>query len=259
MIKNLSKGQVGLFLLVIMGVVVALVMSVASRSLSDTVLSRQEQESSAAFSVAETGIETALNAIKNPVNGQLSGPLTGLADFVSGDYAVTPSTAYGLYVKEGEIAHLDLTSYVPSLTIAWTKKSDETENVATCSEGSGLSPAALEVSAIGETSVSRTYYNSAGCTLVSNGFLSSSDGGSEYLSVVNPYTVPVGTTSIRIKPVYGGATISVSGEGLLTQLYLIQSGATGGDARKEIEVKRGLETSPSVFDYAVFSTGNVVK
>ena len=257
--RNLLNGQIGLILLVIIGVMVALVMSVASRSLSDTVLSRQEQESSAAFSVAETGIETALRAIKDPVNGQLSGPLTGLSGFVSGDYAVNSTASYGLYVKEGEIAHLDLSSYVPSLTIAWTKKSDQTENVASCSEGSGLAPSALEVSTIGASGVSRTYYNPAGCNLVGNGFLSSTDGGSEYLSVVNSFAVPAGTTSIRVKPIYSGATISVSGVGLSTQLYLIQSGATGGDARKEIEVKRGLDTPASVFDFSVFAAGYVVK
>lgn len=257
--KYVRSGQVGLLLLVIMGVVVALVMSVASRSLSDTVLSRQERESSAAFSVAETGIEKAMNEIKTQGGEAVGGPLTGLSDFVSGEYEIAPTTAYGLFVKEGETAHLDLSTYVPTLTIAWTRKSDIVENITTCTEGSQSSPAALEISAFAGDVVTRSYYNPYSCSPGANGFSSSSDGGSEYRSMIASYAVPAGTTVIRIKPIYAGATISVSGDGLSDQLYLIQSSATGGDAKKAIEVKRGLDAPPSIFDFAVFTAGTIVK
>jgi hypothetical protein len=265
--KNTRSGQVGLLLLVIMGVVIALVMSVASRSLSDTVLSRQERESSAAFSVAETGIEKAMNEIKAVGGTQLggtpiTGSLTGLSNLVSGGYSVEASTNYGLFVKEGETAHLDLSTYVPTLTIAWTRKADPVENIATCTEGSGNAPAAIEISAFAGDTVTRSYYNPAGsgCNLSSNGFASSSDGGSTYRSMVTgDYSVPVGTTALRIKPLYTGATISVSGSNLEEQLYLIESQAQGGDAKKEIEVKRGLDAPPSIFDFAVFTAGTIVK
>lgn len=257
--RSVRKGQVGLLLLVIMGVVVALVMSVASRSLSDTVLSRQERESSAAFAVAETGIEKAMNEIKTQGSQTSGGTLTGLADFVSGAYSVSPTTSYGLFVKEGETAHLDLSTYVSTLTIAWTRKADAVENITTCTEGSQNAPAALEVSAYVGDVVSRAYYNPASCSPGANGFATSSDGGSEYRSMVASFAVPVGTTVIRIKPIYAGATVSVSGAGLNDQLYLIQSSATGGDAKKAIEVKRGLDSPPSIFDFAVFTAGTIVK
>jgi hypothetical protein len=73
------------------------------------------------------------------------------------------------------------------------------------------------------------------------------------------YAVPVGTNVVRIKPIYAGATLTVSGTGLKDQLYLIQSSATGGDAKKAIEVKRGLDAPPSIFDFAVFTAGTVAK
>jgi hypothetical protein len=260
--KNLSmrSGQIGLLLLVIMGVVVALVMSVASRSLSDTVLSRQERESSAAFSVAETGIEKAMSEIRSQSGEPISGQLTGLTDFVSGEYAVTSTSSYGLFVKEGESAHLDLSTYVPTLTISWTRKADSTENITTCTEGSQTAPAAIEISAYTATSVIREYRNPASCNPGSNGFLTNTiDGGTEYRSRVAAYAVPAGTTSLRIKPIYSGATISVTGNGLTDQLYLIQSQAQGGDAKKEIEVKRGLDAPPSIFDFAVFTAGTIIK
>lgn len=261
------KGQIGLLLLVIMGIVIALVMSVASRSLSDTVLSRQERESSAAFSVAETGVENAMNALRNSTNQQIGGTLSALPDlnsgvsFVTGNYKVQNLTTYSLFVREGETAHLDTTGFVGNLTISWTRKSDPTENIATvpCQEGSGLSPAAIEVSTIKASGVSRSYFNPSECDPGDNGFANSAiDGGEFYRSLVT-FPVTNGTTVVRIKPIYAGATISVTGDGLKTQLHLINSRAVGGDAQKEIEVKRGLDAPASIFDYTIFSAGTIIK
>lgn len=252
-------GQIGLILLVIMGVVVALVMSVASRSLSDTVLSRQERESSAAFAVAETGIETAMNALRDPGILTVGGPLSDLSGLVTGSY-LGNLTTYSLYVKEGETAHLDLSTYAPTLNISWTKKNDGSEDLACGTEGSGGAAAAIEITAIqgAANTVQRSYYNASNCNLFPNGFTISQDGGANYRSMINPfYSVPPNTTVVRIKPLYAGATIAVAG--LSNQMYLIQSEATGGDAQKEIEVKRGLNAPASIFDFAVFSAGTIVK
>ena len=260
--KPIYRGQIGLVLLVIMGVVVALVMSVASRSLSDTVLSRQERESSAAFAVAETGVENALSSLRQGSVMQGAASLSDTSGLVSGEYEVFPTSNYALYVHEGETAHLDLSSFAGStLDIYWTKKTDTSENLGCVGEGSGNAPAGLEITAIsaGSGTVERSYYNAYNCSLVGTGFLASYDGGASYRSSVTSYPVPANTAAIRVKPVYAGATVLVSGAGLSTQLYLIQSSASGGDAQKEIEVKRGLEAPPSVFDFAVFSAGTIVK
>lgn len=249
-----------MLLLVIMAVVIALVMSIASRSLSDTVLSRQDRESSAAFSVAETGIENAMNALKNaggaPVAPEI---LSALSGTVTGNYAVTNSTSYGLYVPEGETAHLDTSTFAPgTLTISWTKKTNTSENVGVCTPASGGAPAAIEISAIKSTTANRSYFNPFSCSPFGNGFTDSLDGGATYRSKIT-FSVAVGTTMVRIKPIYSGATISVTGSGLSTQLYLIQSKAKGGDAQKEIEVRRGLDAPASIFDFAVFTPSTIVK
>lgn len=253
----------GLVLLILMGVVVALVMSVASRSLSDTALSRQERESSAAFSLAESGVESAMNALRDNQGSQIVGDLTGLSGFVSGQFNAEPTSAYSLFVREGETASLDLTGYNTAnpLVISWTKTADTSENVACSGEGSGLSPAAIELAAVvSSTSTQKLkYYNPYNCNAVSaSGFGVSLAGDGGYRSKIS-YSVPTSSTEIRIKPIYSGATIAVSGAGLTSQLYLIQSKAAGGDAQKEIEVKRGLDAPPSLFDFAVYSAGTVVK
>jgi hypothetical protein len=255
--KQVLRGQIGLLLLVIMGVVVALVMSVASRSLSDTVLSRQERESSAAFAVAETGIETAMNAIRDPLSANLSGSLSDISGFATGNYQ-TNLTTYDLFVKELESAHLDTSGAAGSLTIYWTKKGDTSENVACSGGGTGGAPSAIEVSAIRSTGVVRSYYNPNGCDPEANGFDTTTavDGGAIYKSKID-YTIPAGTVMVRIKPIYNGATIAVSG--LANQMYLIQSEVSGGDAQKEIEVRRGLNSPPAIFDFAVFAKGTIVK
>lgn len=248
-------------LLIVMGVVIALAMSLASRSLSDTVLSRQELESSTAFRLAESGVESALNSLRTGDVPAGSQPLS--SGIYAGSFGVETLESYGLYIKEGEQAYLDLTGFSGQLTIRWTKKSDtNTESIPCTDEGSGNAPAAIEVIAhrAGASQVRYNYYNpySPGCDLGGNNFDDSVSGGSEYLSQVS-YTPSGGTTALKIRPLYANATITVSGSNLATQLYQIESQAEGGDAQKEIEVKRGLDAPPSVFDFALFSGSTIVK
>ena len=224
-------------------------MSVASRSLSDTVLSRQERESSAAFAVAETGVERALNILRT-TPGSVNDTKFDVGGFVEGNYRVDSMTSYNLYVKELDVAQLDVAGFTGNLEISWTKDSPS-ENLP-CGEGSGHL-AAIEVVAISSTAVSRSYYNPYNCSPGSNNFAESNDGGAEYRSTIS-YNVS-GFTAVRIKPIYSGATISVAGSSLPTQLYLIKSRAVGGDAQKEIEVTRGLNAPPAIFDFALMAGG----
>lgn len=256
--KNRS-GQVGLLLLVVLGLVISVVLSIAARSLSDVILTRQERENSAAFAVAEKGVEAALLAIRN---GELPGTAVGIADstgLVSGEYQALEINSFDLYVKAGEQAEINLSGYgSPTVSVNWTKKSDPSENVGCGGEGAGNSSASLELIAVRSGSrVARSYYNAYGCSL-GNNFSGSSSGSGEYLSRVS-YTLPSGTELLRLRPLYTGATISVGGAGLTTQMYLVQSSATGGDAQKEIEVKRTRDSAGSVFDYALFSGESIVK
>ena len=257
--KN-HQGQIGLILLLVMGVVIAVALSLASRSLSDTVLSRQELESSTAFRLAESGVEAAMNQLRQDPSQTVAG--NGSAGIYTSDYAVQKLNSYGLYVKEGENAYLDLTGFNANnnLSITWSKKNDNSENLTCQGEGSGNAPAAVEVMShqAGSDTVKFSYHNAFGCDITANGFAGSSGGGSDYVSTVS-YDVPNGTTSLRIRPLYAPATVTVAGSGLTTQLYLIQAQAEGGDAKKEIEVKRGLDAPPSIFDFALFSGSTIVK
>ncbi len=247
-------------LLVIMALVVGIALSLTARSLSDIVLSRQETESSKAFRLAESGVEQALNELRQgSVPDNIALPGDGI---FTGQVAVGEETSFGLKVKEGEMAHLNVAGYTGNLEIMWTKTSDTSENPAGCSPTSGGVAAAIEV--IAYTSLgtaSYAYYNpyNPSCSLA-NGFTASTAGSSGLRSRVATYSVPANATMVRIRPVYNEAMVRVTGSASLqTQLYLIQSKATGGDVKKEIEVKRGLDAPGSVFDYALFSGGAIEK
>lgn len=258
--KNLS-GQVGLLLLVVLGLVISVVLSIAARSLSDVVLSRQERENNAAFSIAESGIEAALLAISEggtlPEGSLAIGDSIGL---VSGQYRIGQINSFDLFIKAGEAAEIDLSGYVgPSVTLRWTKSADSSENVGCTGEGANNAPAALEVIAVkSDQSVERDYYNAYNCAL-GNGFADSLIGSDGFRSSV-VYTLPSGTSLLRLKPLYTGATLQVTGNSsLTTQMYLVESEAAGGDADKEIQVTRSRDAAGSIFDYALFSGESIIK
>jgi Tfp pilus assembly protein PilX len=254
------SGQVGLILMIVLGLLIVLIMSLASRSLSDTVSSRQEKEQSSAFVTAESGIEEALRLIRS---GQVPSGVPNISDstgLFTGSYRVDPQSTLEIFVREGEVAHIDLTGFVmPSLQVLWTKSGVSSENPNCASQGSGNAPAALEVAVSGANNVlSRAYYNSSGCSLPANGFASASAGSGGFVSSVN-VSIPVSSSYLRLRPIYSGATIRVVGSGLALQQYVIQSEASGGDSQKEIEVRRTLDYPASVFDFALFSGTTLVK
>lgn len=255
-------GQIGLMLLVVMGMAVAIVLSVASRAFTDTTLSRQERENSASFAIAESGIERALNELSR---GTVSGTPTSIADsanFISGAYLVKSQQSFELFLKEGETLHLDFSGSPTSVSVSWTKQSEDPGG--TCQDESGRSPASLEITRVNGSNVAtRAYYNSNRC----QGDL----GPINHFAQASAGTTPFGSTQtialaganryMRIKPLYNNATlaVTVTGGAARAQLYTIESQAAGGDARSDIEVKRTLAAPGSVFDFAIFSATTIIK
>ena len=251
------SGQIGLMLLVVMGVVVSLVLSVAARSFTDVTLSRREKESNAAFSIAETGVEEALLALGQGNTGA-SGSFSDVTNTIVGNYDVNVTSSYDLYLNEGESAQIDLSGTPSNIALHWVKPG---EKPGTCAEGSGSAPAAVEVSLIdGSNKVTRWYYNAYGCDLSSSNKFANSFVGTlgDFTSKIL-VTLSGGEKYLRVKPIYNGATINVTGTGLTSQLYVIQAKAQGQEARTDIEVKRSLEAPGSVFDYALFSGTTIIK
>ena len=256
--KKHPSGQVGLLLLVVMGIVISIVLSVAARSLSDIALSRQERENSSSFALAETGVEEALRQLSENPETAAGGNLAGISEFVSGSYTVGALPSYDLYVKEGETAEIDLTGSPSNVVVSWVKEGESPPGP--CTEGSGLAPASLEITLVdASNTATRAYYNADGCNLAgTNGFAAASAGSGGYSSSVS-IANPSNYEYMRIKPLYNGTTVNVTGDSLVSQLYLIQSKASGGDVRTDIEAKRSLSAAGSIFDYALFSETTIIK
>lgn len=265
MSNNFKSGQIGLLLLIIMGLVIGLVLSIASRSLTDTVLSRQEKENVAAFSLAESGVETALLKLTQGTT-ELDWTLlppdsTGV---FNANYAISASNSFEMYLKEGESVEVDLTLFPGAvLDILWTKSGKVFEEPAcTGVEGSGNSPAALGITVVTSSdTVRRGYfnpYNSISCGLDTNGFSGASAGSNGFRSATSVNKV-AGDKVARFVPIYNGATLRVSGTGLTEAMFKVSSVAVGGDVQKEIEVKRSRDAAGSIFDYALFSGSTIVK
>lgn len=254
-----ESGQIGLLMLVVMGVLVTLSLSVATRSLSDVVTSRQDREDSAVFNVAEQGIERGLYDVYTgtPPSGPQS--ISDSQGFAQGSYEVLQSNSYVITVGEGEVAEVDLLGWNGGdFDIRWVKRGTG-EEVACGNASSGNAPAAIEVIILRTSNnLQHLYYNSYGCNLTSsNSFQVASNTDPNYLSRQTLNGLGDNIVSIRIRPIYNAATISVTGGtfAIPAQQYIVQSKATGGDAQTNIEAKRSNSYAPSIFDFAVFSYG----
>lgn len=259
--KGYLQGQVGLMLLVVMGLVVGLVLSIASRSLSDTVMTRQEKENTAAFSLAESGVEEALRALSE---GSSSFEWTSIADstgLFEGSYSANALSSFEMGVKEGEAVEVEISTLGNGvvLNIDWTKNGSVLEDVScTGVQGSGLNPAALAVTVIqGGGVVRRGYYNPYNCVVAGNGFAGANAASAPYVSN-QTVTKQAGDLLVRVTPVYNTATIRISGTGLTEAMFQVASVASGGDAQKEIEVKRSRDAAGAIFDYALFSGSTIL-
>ena len=258
-----NRGQVGLLIVIVVGVLVALIMSVASGVLNDVVLSRQAKEGGTALHVAEQGVEEALNLIRQNANLGEGSAYHGNVSFnnFSGVYSVKQEAGLGIYVKEGDVVEVDLSDYAnDDLTIEWVKKNKEDEDVVCSGEGSGQAPAALEIiKMLKSGGVSREYVNAADCDLsANNGFANATAVSGEFTSRFD-LSGMTNVSKLRIRPIYNGTTVGLVGISLPSQVYVIHSTGEGDVVDKEIEVKRSRDRSSSIFDFALFTGGTIVK
>jgi hypothetical protein len=113
---------------------------------------------------------------------------------------------------------------------------------------------------LADGTVRRSYYNSANCDLSTNAFDNSGaqPGSGGFINELS-FTLPGPALYLRLRPYYTSSTVRVDGAGLALQMYRVQANAEGGDAEKEIEVKRTRDAAGSIFDYALFSKTTIIK
>lgn len=287
------SGQILVLVLLVVVVVLAVGLSVASRNLTNLKTSTQAEQSQRAFTAAEGGVENVLAKLNSVANVISGGPnangctsagdgitanctLPGKAtdSTIDGSVTVKATKGYEKVVEPGEVAQVNLDTYAGSnINIQWDKVGDPgvstLEFIFVCQGSSGDCMGDTMSNGYGQHRVISTHNPPASQQLGVGTFLACSDPGGDFDCSVSPdFTIPAsGNVKIlRIKPYWNRTTIKVTPTGALAssfpvQTYEITSTATTdtGVSRK-VEVRReALPQLPAIFDYALYSGGDIVK
>ena len=278
----MKSGQILILVLLIVVVALAVGLSVASRNLTNLRISTQTEESQRAFSAAEGGVEDVLSRLET-----LATPGSqSQADLISvGGYNETfdvgdiPATVkvfgrnvYETTVEPGEVAQVNLlvnqgpppTYYTGNITIEWpTSPHVSLEVTLVCESSTTVPPCNGGVAGSGSYSQNRLAFQGSGAPADQTGSWQSAVCSSGTCSA--PVPVPSGTNArfLRIKPFHDTVNkLKVLGSPALpTQIYEINSVAkTNLGITRRVQVTRtALPALPAVFDYVLYSEGDIVK
>jgi type II secretory pathway pseudopilin PulG len=233
--ENSSSGQIILAVLLVMAVILTVGLAALSRSVTDIRISKETEESARAFSAAEAGIEEALNQDLSVWSG---GDVT-VGDLTASVTVDTKNT-FQTRIERNETAEVNLLDYEGDVTVSWS--------------GEGL-----------ELTL---FYPSGSTYKLTRWALKPMGSGcgqdfEELSSPTKTITVPSGSgkKALRVRPICSAAEVTVDAAGLPVQSYLIRSSTTieeGGQTRV-VEVSKSNPVLPPVFDYVLFSGGDLSK
>jgi len=229
-------GQIALGILLIMVVLLTVGLAVVSRSVTDIRISKETEESARAFSVAEAGIEEMLKReVLTPGTEPISvGDLTA-------QVTVAMTNSFETRIEGSETAQVNLKDYSGDIEVSWSGKG-------------------LELTLI--------YKDGGDWKIKRDAFTLSGTSCESLPSELSPVTFNVpnsdsGTEKVlRVRPLCSEAEVKVTGSNPLPdQSYTIRSSTTipeSGQTRV-VEVTRSLPILPPIFDYVLFSGGELAK
>ncbi|MCH7951468.1 hypothetical protein IH980_01845 [Patescibacteria group bacterium] len=258
-----QAGQIGIIILLLTIVLLTIGLSIASRSVTDIRLSRQEEETTRAFDAAEAGIEDALRRDLQGIvaTGGSSSVDVGACpgpDCITANYTVAEQLALETEIEEGETVEVSLVGFTgDEVSIEWATETCPSSTVAS------IVVAVFNPSA---GSVRRTPYKGCEKTPDDN-FLSSGSAvtpGYQF-RVLESVDFGAGEEFMRIRAVYSRTALLVDssdppGNPLPAQLWNIHSEAqTAGGETRAVEVTKTLPAPSSIFDFVIFSGSNLIK
>ncbi len=229
--KDPQAGYALVAVMVILAAGLIIGIGAISRSVTDIKISSETEEAARAFSAAEAGIEEAL---RQDLASWSGGPIP-VGDLTA-EVAVRAVNSFAAEVKQDEAAEINLEGFSGNIRVYLD------------------SGEALAVALLTNTSVNRWAIKTAAA------------GCGENFSVTNNLLVAVpagaGNKILRLRPLCADAEIRVEavGASLPAQSYLIRSEAeaeAGGS--RVVEVTKTNPVLPEIFDYVLFSNGNLVK
>lgn len=260
-----QHGQVIVFLLVLVSILVTILLSISTRTLQQLKTSSTQERSSRAFTAAEAAVEAALRQdLDEIIAAGGTGTLEGLGSGIkSAEYSVAEVEDFIVDLDQDDVAQIDLSdwttfgAYDGTITVCWEE------------EGSGDDPS-LELTFFendaGSVSLERYAYNAVG-TSRDNGFdlADSPVGGGECDGYENEKAIDpdltndLNATYLRIKTWYAPTTLKVLG--VAPQVYDVEGEAesVGGEQRK-VRTQVYPAKWPPVFDFVIFDgSGDALK
>lgn len=244
-----NSGQVGIIILLMTVVMLTVGISAVSRTTSDVNISSTNEQSNRALDAAESDVEKALSG--NLTEGTTNSPN------VNGNNVSTVVKAFRILstsVDQGNTVGVDLTGSSGTVDISWAKE-------AACSAQASLVVTILSTDPANP--VRRLYVGPTGTCSRSDNFNNpvapvAGTAPYKYKFTVTPAANEV---LMRIRPLYNGTDLQVSGTNLPTQAYTVTSTAqnTTSKETKAVQVTRTLPVAPSVLDYVLFSGTSITQ
>lgn len=263
-----SRGQILLLIVVIMVVVLTVGLSVASRTITNLKLSRQDEDSQKAFQAASAGIDKYINtAAGNPAAETLSvGSFdTNISDVGSGLTALILNNNEKVDQDRGVDVWLsnypDFTSqYNGTLTISWGT-SDQTD--CNTSGGSSTVPAIELLVLTGARNapvLAKYVYDGCPTRQATNGFTAITAANRTVTGTVFRYTATINPAIaqgliMKIIPIYNSTKVAMEGSAAFPpQGKLIESVGSVGDAKRKVIYYESYPQIPNeIFPYAILS------
>lgn len=272
-----QPGQIAVIILLIMGVLVVLVLSFASRTAQEVQLSGQEQDSTRVFNAAETGVEQALSdsdyfATADSIGSTGDLPVTNAPDNTTATFNITRQDGLQTRITQGSSATVFLDQFPVNnlyFDLNWAKE-------AACNQRASIIVAVYYEDPVG---VNKVFYdamkpncNPSDGTYDSNKAIGFRTQGVDPINGDYEQRTRIDLTSLmgkkktmaRIKALYADADISITTSGITAQAYEIRSEArdttdpTGGE-KSAIRVTRTRPAPPVIFDYSLYSGGSLDK
>lgn len=258
---GMKSGQILILVLLIVVVALAVGLSVASRNITNLRTATQTDQSQRAFTAAEGGIEKILSTdLKNIPNVTSGHSETVPVGDLQANVNVKGSTDYESTIDLGNVAQIDLTGTSTPIQIDWAKGSAET---------TGDGPASIEIAQFFGNPVTQERWYLQGGSVPSQGneVVNSNPGG--YSTSCTPATgfgkcvqidAKPNANLLRIKPFWAKTTVRVSGAHEVQTYVISSSVSTEAGITRKVEVSRtALPQLPAIFDYVLYSEGNIIK
>lgn len=258
-IPNAQSGQVGLIVLLVMVVILALGLSLATRTSQQAELSVQQEDTTRVFNAAEAGVEAALASI---FQHETAGTLNDIAEGVetldlSGsnaniNYNITKSNILETHLRQGTSTELIVPSE-GSISFYWAIEPN-------CGDTASL---LLSVYSNNAGNITARHYavgNCSGTSTRNDNFIANDAGPTPYRYAYTLFTTAT-DRFVRVKPVYNDTDIRIVGSPAVSQ-FTINSQAQNtlaGQETRTFEVKRTLSTAPAFMEYALVSGSSIIK